>query len=457
MCGIFGMYSFNINNTIKLEDVLLNLKKIQHRGKDSHGVAYVKSNTSEIQLYKKKGLVDENVNPDVDANFNYAIGHVRYGTSSTKNYSLKEAQPLVMMNNKIALVHNGNIPNINIHDSRYLLDLIINQLEVNNGNIFLSLIYLMRSIPASYSLLLLYGNKMYVMRDKFGIRPLYYCVTDKGCLVSSETIPFPKDYTHGEVNPGEILEVSQTGIIPLYQHESSQNSICAFELLYFMSPDNIYDGKDVFSIRKQLGREMAKDDLKLVKSNTIVVGVPTSGIAYGRGYASELYLTYVQAITKNNEKQFGADRTFILKNNEERNKACREKFKYDESKIKGKNIIVVDDTLVRGNVIKNIISRLKSCGAREIHVRIPSPPVIDICQLGIDIKTREELLMYNYDLNSATEYLEVNSLRFLELENLVGFPSESYAHCFGKAMPDDITDFIKNKIEVDKNNSISNN
>jgi amidophosphoribosyltransferase len=448
MCGIFGMYSFNI---ITLEDVLLNLKQIQHRGRDSHGVAYVKSNSSTIQLYKKKGLVDENINQDLNTNFNYAIGHVRYGTSSTKNYSLKEAQPLVELESKIALVHNGNIPNIKIHDSRYLLDLIMTQLKMNGENIVLSLIYLMNYIPAAFSLMVMYGNKIYVVRDKFGIRPLYYCVTDKYCMVCSETMSFPKDLTYGEVNPGEILEVSETGIVPIYQHSESQNSLCAFELLYFMSPENMYGETNVYSLRKCLGNQLAKDDKMVVQMNTIVVGVPTSGIAYGKGFANELYLPYVQVITKNNTSHFGADRTFILKNNDERNKACREKFKYDEDSIRGKNIIVVDDTIVRGNVIKNIILRLKSCGAREIHVRIPSPPVIDICQLGIDIKTREELLMYNYSISEATEYLEVDSLRFLVLDDLelLGFPQKCYAHCFGKQMPDEINKFIDDKIEID--------
>ena len=451
MCGIFGIYSFNIGR-IRLDDILSYLKQIQHRGKDSHGVAYVKSNSSIIHLHKKKGLVDNSTDVNNSFDLNYGIGHVRYGTSSTKNYTLKEAQPLIGMENKIALVHNGNIPNIKTHDSGYLLELIIHNLEINGGDMKKSLIDLITIIPAAYSLMIMYENKIYVLRDKFGIRPLYYCITDNCCLVCSETVAFPKDYTYGEVNPGEILEISDTGIVPIYQHPEWQNSLCAFELLYFMSPNNAYRNKSVYDIRKQLGHVLAFDDKEIVKQNTIVVGVPTSGIAYGKGYSAELYLPYQQVISKNNTG-FGVDRTFILKNNEERNKACREKFKYDEAGIRGKNIVVVDDTIVRGNVIKNIILQLKSCGAREIHIRIPSPPVIDTCQLGIDIKTREELLMYNNNLEEARAYLEVDSLRFLEVKDLTEFPLECYAHCFGKPMPDEINNYINNKIEQVNSNT----
>lgn len=455
MCGIFGIYSFNIGS-VRADRILSYLKLIQHRGKDSHGIAYVKSNSSIIHLHKSKGLVDDNKNINNSLDLNFGIGHVRYGTSSTKSYTLKEAQPLIDMKNKIALVHNGNIPNIKTHDSRYLLELIIHNLEVNEGDIKKSLVDLISIIPAAYSLLIMYENKIYVLRDKFGIRPLYYCVTNECCLVCSETVVFPKDCTYGVVNPGEILEICDTGIVPIYQHPKWQNSLCAFELLYFMSPNNSYDNRSVYDIRKRLGHLLAKDDKEIVKKNTVVVGVPTSGIAYGKGYSSELYLPYQQVISKNSTC-FGMDRTFILKNNEERNKACREKFKYDESNIRGKNIVVVDDTIVRGNVIKNIILRLKSCGAREIHIRIPSPPVIDTCQLGIDIKTREELLMYNFNIIDAAAYLGVDSLRFLEVKDLTEFPADCYAHCFGKPLPNEINNYINNKIDQHSNSTSNNN
>ena len=128
-----------------------------------------------------------------------------------------------------------------------------------------------------------------------------------------------------------------------------------------------------------------------------------------------------------------------------------------KSNIRGKNIVVVDDTIVRGNVIKNIILRLKSCGAREIHIRIPSPPVIDTCQLGIDIKTREELLMYNFNIIDAAAYLGVDSLRFLEVKDLTEFPADCYAHCFGKPMPNEINNYINNKIDQHSNSTSNNN
>ena len=449
MCGIFGIYSLHTGGNINLVDVLKSLKKIQHRGMDSHGVAFIDNKSTKIDIYKKKGLVNEET---ININVKCAIAHVRYGTASTNQYSLKEAQPLVYESN-YALAHNGNIPNLNIHDSHYLLKYIVE----SKDDLLTTLVSLLNDIPASYSMTILYENKIYIIRDRFGIRPLYYCINDSYAMVCSETIPFPENSCVYEVNPGEILELSETGISHLYQHPQIQNSLCAFELLYFMNPEHKYNNSNIWQLRYELGKKLAKGDKDIIQNDTIVVGIPTSGIAYGKGFAKETYLPYKQLISKNDTLHFGADRTFILKNNEERNKACREKFKYDEVDIRGKNIVVVDDTIVRGNVIKNIILRLKSCGAREIHIRIPSPPVIDTCQLGIDIKTREELLMYNFNIIDAAAYLGVDSLRFLEVKDLTEFPADCYAHCFGKPMPNEINNYINNKIDQHSNSTSNNN
>lgn len=441
MCGIFGLYSKNCSSA-NISAVIKGLELLQHRGKDGCGISYIKEN-NQHQLFKTLGNVKEAFkNYKNKDKTKICIGHCKYSTSGksmSKNIKnadkINELQPLVSNKNKpISIVHNGNIPNIKQHDTKFLLNILLRE----NQDFEQNLIYMMNNIPAAFCLLIITSNNLYVVRDRYGIRPL--CVAEKNdCFfISSETCALDCENIR-EVLPGEILRINNNGLKTIYKYPKSINALCAFELFYFMNPKSKIKNNSIGNIRKNLGKKLANNE-KLIKkeSDYIVVGVPRSGIISAKAFAEHLSLQYIQLIQKVNDCTNGEDRTFILINNEARIKACKKKFKYSNKNIIGKKLIIIDDTIVRGNVIKTIIDSLKKCGATEIHLRIPSPPVIDICQLGIAIQNKEELIMYNRTINKVKNILKVDSLNYLSLKDLEMFPKYSYKQCFGGGIPKEI-------------------
>ena len=437
MCGITGIYDKD-NDDNNLSYLLISLKHIQHRGKDSCGISYGSDN-SKIKTLKDKGTV-HNVfgNRNMEGNVKQCIGHVRYTTStanSNSNSNFNEIQPI--SNSTLSLVHNGNIPNIKGHDTSYIFNL----LEKSN-DIVDTLININNNIPASYCFIILNGGNMYVMRDKYGIRPLSYGFKGNKIIISSETIGLVGCTNIKQVNSGELLKINDTGIKTIYRNKDSVDGICSFELIYFMNPCSIYNNMLIKEYRIKLGEILASKNDLILDDEYIVIGIPNSGIDAAKAYSSKLNIEYSQSINKNNLRNEG--RTFILKTNEERIKACN-KFIYDTNKIKNKKVIVIDDTIVRGNVMRAIVTKIKEIGVKELHIRIPSPPVIDICQLGIAINSKKELIMNNKNISEVSALLGVNSMQFLDLDNLSFFPEKSYNECFGGGIPKEITHNYKLK------------
>jgi len=435
MCGIFGIYSIQKNKNIG-NQMINGLKLLQHRGKDGYGIAYY-SNFS-YHLIKKIGKVLlDNINIESKC----CIGHTRYSTSgyTIKEGNLKktELQPLkgTIEAKEFYLIHNGTIPNVKGHDTSYLVNLIH---SFKNTNIEQILIYIMNNIPAAYCLIILFEHKLYVVRDRYGIRPLCIGKYKDNYYVSSESyglgnIPFLRD-----VYPGEILKIDDNGITSIYTHPRSQVSLCTFEILYFLNEHNITDGYDITHIRKQLAYTLAKKE-QLLDKKYIVVGIPLTGILLGKAYAKYLNVEYRQYITKNSN----ISRTFIEKTNEERKITCRKKFIYDEIGLKNNNIIIVDDTIVRGNVITTIIQNLRNLGVNEIHIRIPAPPVIDRCLLGISIQSKKELIITNRTIDQVRKKINADSLRYLTLEDISPFlPKKSYNHCFSGYIEKEIVSIL---------------
>ena len=228
------------------------------------------------------------------------------------------------------------------------------------------------------------------------------------------------------------MRFDKNGYKTIYKHPNSVNGICALEIIYFMNPNSCINGILIESIREELGKVMVeKETLIPDNSDYVVVGVPKSGLIYAKAYAKYLGLAYEQLIEKTVDCENGEDRTFILINDTERQKACRKKFKYAAEKIKGKKIVIIDDSIVRGTIITYIVECFKKCGAAEIHIRIPAPPIIDKCQLGIAIQTKEELIMHNRTVEDVKKYLKVDSLKYLSVNDLTMFPKHSYKQYFG--------------------------
>lgn len=432
MCGIFAIHSNN-NNNKNIRKLVNGMKLLQHRGKDGFGVSGILDN-GKIKTIKLKGKINDNENID-NLKVSSCIGHIRYTTSgsSLNNSEIKinEIQPLtgnIPEIGQYSLVHNGNIPNIKGHDTSHLNNLLMN---LNNlGNIENRLIHILENIPAAYSIVILINNTIYVMRDRYGIRPLCIGKDNNNYYISSESCAFTRDISYcRDVRSGELLKIDKTGIKTIYKYKNSIKGLCAFEILYFSNEKSFIDGLYIKNIRRRLSKILALKDKNIFssKKDYTVIGIPLTGILLGKSYAKILNLKYEQLITKNKNIL----RTFIALTNEDRQKLCNKKFIYDEDNLKGKNVIIVDDTIVRGNVIKSIIRNLKKCGVNEIHIRIPAPPVIDICELGISIQSKKELIMYKKTIDDVNKEIGSDSLKYLTLEDLMkNIPEKSYNQCF---------------------------
>ena len=224
-------------------------------------------------------------------------------------------------------------------------------------------------------------------------------------------------------------------MISLCSYRITYDGLCLFEIIYFLNEESWCDGINIKRTRVYLGEKLAeKENYKFNEEENVVIGIPNSGITSGRGYAKKLGLPYMQYISKNKD----AGRTFILMDNESRVKACKKKFAYNVDGLRGKKVILVDDSIVRGNVMKSLVDNLKDCGVLEIHLRIPSPPVIDICELGIAIHKKEELIMNEKSVEEVKKELGVDSLKYLYINEMGGIiPSDSYSQCFTGEIADE--------------------
>ena len=360
---------------------------------------------------------------------NCCLGHLRYSTSgktiTNKELDTNEIQPLKGSYNgkEFLFCHNGNIPKIHIFDSKYIL----NTIMMHDGSLEASLINLIRTVNAAYSCVILFKDKMYLFRDRYGIRPLCYGKIYNTYHVSSESCALTDEFEFiKDVEPGQIIRIDNNGHREIYRDYDSKLGLCTFELLYFSNENSIIDGYNVKNIRSKLSKEIAKKDLNFYNKDYCVIGIPLTGILLGEVYAKYLSLDYKQYITKN----IHSNRTFIECTHKNRIDACKKKFIFNDE-VKDKKIIIVDDTIVRGNVISTIIKQLRELKVKEVHVRIPSAPVIDVCYLGISIKSKNELISYNNTQEEICEKINADSLKYLSLDEMKMFmPKFSYNHCF---------------------------
>lgn len=510
-CGLFGICGQSLTtsetydgNNIKL--IYDCMSKLQHRGQDSYGYTY------DNLTYHQVGLVDiSKLSQSLNILQNFTlIGHLRYVTSGKsskddnaniqpfsgkilKHVELKPKPKAFHYN--IDIAHNGNIKNTHSlhdiliqlnptistgeldelkernHDTYYILKILeslpgnykVFQAEDTSSyyqaDLEQRLIQLINLVPGVYCLLVKFENIIYVIRDRYGVRPLCLGTVNINNkiqhMVASESVAFPANSVLvRDVNPGEIVKITTEGFKSIYQIKDVILKHCLFEYIYFLRPETQANGLKITDIRHNYGKLLAEKEINTLnttiaideypiinepknicilhpvdyekKGDYLVVGSPSSGIVSGEGYAERMGLQYKQIILK--QKKI---RSFILSNDAARRKACYEKFKFQKEEIEGKKIILVDDSLVRGNTTRIMIQVLKELGAIEIHIRIASPPIKHACYFGIDIPDDKELIAVQHNLHSVTCIIGADSLVYLDLSDVKNVHGNKICHgCF---------------------------
>jgi amidophosphoribosyltransferase len=433
-CGVIGIFNSNSNNI--LYELVYSLYALQHRGQESAGIAL-----SNGDIIKGNGMVDNIFNNDNISRYENSeiksttgIGHVRYSTSRCKSIEIKnenenenECQPLRKEN--IAISFNGNIVISDKYDrSKNDTQFIIDYLTSQNLDIKASIIKFINEVPGSYSLLVMTFNStftnstLYACRDRYGFRPLVIGKSvDNSYAIASETCAFDViNYKMiDSVKPGELIEFINNSEINRIQCIKSNLKYCIFELIYFARPDSLYDNETIDSIRRKFGSKLAQYDLINFKisqeKNWIVMPVPDSGTPAAKGYAKTINLPLIDGLIRNRY----INRSFIQPTDKSRMETIRLKYNIYPNKIRDKNIILIDDSICRGNTMRHIVKLIRSAKPKSIHVRIASPPVKNPCHMGIDMPTYEELIANSYNSDEIVEYLDVDSLKYLEYENLI--------------------------------------
>ena len=444
-CGVYGAYLKNDENAIPY--IVEGLIALQHRGQESAGVAYVSGD--EIKVYKKMGMVVDVFNNGIMKKLNslLAIGHVRYSTKGRSEIQNSQPFHVRFKNEHFAIAHNGQIENaedlrtmleergtifLTESDTELILHILIKKLHKNINDWTLEDIAntIFDEVAPSYSLLLLFNNRIIALRDKNGYRPLYYYVSENGYYISSEDSGFnflnPDLDKIYEVSPGEAIEFSENGIRK-FNVESSEKKYCFFEHIYFARPDSNVFGKNVHLMREELGKLCAKENP--VEAD-IVVPVLDSGFSAALGYSKESKIPIEMGLMRNRY----VGRTFINPNQRDREIGVRRKLPPISQVIRNKRIVLVDDSIVRGTTMKKIVNMLKNAGAKEVHVRIASPKVLNTCHWGVDMPSTKELIAANMTIDELKKEFNADSVGYISLEGIKDILKEEFKnycfHCF---------------------------
>lgn len=427
-CGVFGIFE---NKTCEAaQTVYLALYALQHRGQEACGIAV--NDDGVFSHYKGNGLV-----PDVFTeerlkslgSGNMALGHVRYSTTGGKD--MGNIQPLVIRHIKgnLALAHNGNLINADEIRKQFELSggifhgtsdteaiaysIVSNRLKCKSTEEAVE--QTMRVIKGAYSCVLMTATKMIAFRDPNGFRPLClgktadgaYCVSSESCALDTVGASFIRD-----ILPGEIVVISDEGIKSVKTHcnPKERSNICVFEYIYFARPDSVIDGVSVQQARMRAGAFLAKEH---PVNADIVIGVPDSGIDAALGYARESGIPYGIGFIKN--RYIG--RSFIQPSQSQREDAVRIKLNVIRENIKGKRVIMIDDSIVRGTTCARIVKLLRYAGAKEVHMRVSAPPFKNACYFGTDIDSSDNLIACQYDtVEEIAKVIGVDSLGYLSVD-----------------------------------------
>ena len=425
-CGIFGVYSKKPEKLAYMTCV--GLSGLQHRGEESCGIAV---NTDGVIAYHKdQGLVSEVFTNEVLDNLpagNMSIGHVRYST--TGSAKKENAQPMVIRHKKgnLAVAHNGNITNAielkqdledngaiftTTNDTEVICHIIVRErLKAKSTEEAIS--NTMKVLKGAYSLVIMSPQKLIAARDPQGFKPLCMGKLGEDIIFASESCAL--DICGAEfirdVKPGEIIVVKDGEITSIDYDSKEKKGMCVFEYIYFARPDSILEGMSVHEFREKAGRYLAK---QMPVDADIVAAVPDSGIDAALGYSKESKIPYDLVFTKS--KYIG--RTFIQNTQNKRKKLVALKLNPLKNSIRGKRIVLIDDSIVRGNTLAGIVKTLRKSGAKEVHLRIASPAFIDICYFGTDIDDKESLIANGRSVEEIRQIIGADTLEYLSIENL---------------------------------------
>jgi amidophosphoribosyltransferase len=433
-CGVFGI--FGHPNAAEL--TYYGLYALQHRGQESAGI--ITCHEGKFFKHHGMGLVPQIFNGDVLHNLvgDRAIGHTRYSTTGSSQ--LKNAQPLTIdcVRGQIAIAHNGNLTNAaqlrdelesngvpfqTTVDSEIIL-MMLAQPTLNG--VENTLVKTLRRIEGAYSLVIMTEKELIGARDQFGFRPLSIGRTANGAYVlSSETTAF--DLIHAEfvrdVLPGEIVIINEKGLVSIQAFpEHKREAFCIFEYVYFARPDSVLRGKTVYDVRKEMGRQLAREHN--VKAD-LIIPVPDSGVCAAMGYSEQSGIPYEMAFIRNHY----VGRSFLQPTQLIRDFNVRVKLNLIESLVKDKRVVIVDDSIVRGTTCRSRVKTLKEAGAKEVHVAVSCPPHMNPCVYGIDFPDRTKLMAANNTVDEIRKYLNADSLHYLSQAGMVaatGKPKESF-------------------------------
>lgn len=459
-CGVFGVYSPNKSDLVNI--VYYGLYALQHRGQESCGI--VVNQDGVFYSHKDLGLLNDVFSKDKLMSFpeaNMAVGHVRYGTTGKTNRN--NCQPIEVnhQKGKMALAHNGNLSNA--FELRNELELsgaifhstsdtetiayIVTKERLKTNTIEDALSQAMNQLDGAYSLILMSSQKLICARDPYGFRPLCYGINEDGmyvvasesCALKAVGASFVRD-----IEPGEIVIFSEDGVVSRKEHcKTKKKKTCIFEYIYFARGDSVIDGISVHHSRKEAGRLLAKYH---PVDGDVLIGVPDSGIDAALGYSQESKIPYEIGFIKN--KYIG--RTFISPGQSSRLNQVKIKLSVIEENVRGKRVILIDDSIVRGTTSGLIVKLLKEAGAKEVHMRISSPPFLYPCYYGTDIDSSEHLIACKHSIEEIGNIIGVDSLGYLpvnELKSLIN--SEDYcSSCFDGNYPTKIpSDTRKDRFE----------
>ncbi len=425
-CGIFGMVAEEHETGVAFETYNA-LMALQHRGQHSAGIAV--SDGAEIRYKKGDGLVAEVFDDKALGRLRgyLAIGHVRYATHG--GTSGVNAHPVVVKHRGkyFALAFNGNLTNADFlreeyesrgavfqttGDAEVMLHIIVRE-HISTGSIEQALLRTMTRLEGAYSLLLMTEDRIYAVRDPHGFRPLCIGRTGRNTVFTSESCAldavgaiFVRD-----VKPGEICVAELGTMRSIMSGISAIESLCVFEYIYFARTDSVIDGISVELARQEAGRCLAREDN--IEAD-VVIGVPDSGLSAALGYSLESGLPYANGLVKN--RYIG--RTFIQETQLQRERAVKLKLNAMSAVVSGKRVVMVDDSIVRGTTSGRTISILREAGAKEVHMRVSSPPFLYPCYFGTDVPDRSMLIAVNHSVEKIASMIGVDSLKYLSIDSL---------------------------------------